>query len=73
MKTNYSNWLKAASIRAVKTVVQTAVACLSVSSMISEVDFVMVLSTSALSGLLSILTSISGLPELKQGEDSDGI
>lgn len=65
----YIDWLKAASIRAVKTIAQTAIACLSVSSMISEVDFLTVLSTSALSGVLSMLTSVKGLPELKESEE----
>lgn len=57
-------WLKAAGIRAVKTVAQTAVATIGVSAMISEVDWIAVLSTSALAGILSLLTSVKGLPEL---------
>lgn len=57
-------WLKAAGIRAIKTVAQTAVATIGVSAMISEVDWIAVLSTSALAGIISLLTSIKGLPEL---------
>lgn len=57
-------WLKAAGIRAIKTVAQTAVATIGVSTMISEVDWIAVLSTSALAGIISLLTSIKGLPEL---------
>ena len=64
-KEYFVNWLKAAGMRALKTVAQTAFASMSVASMISEVDFVTVLSTAALAGILSILTSIKGLPELK--------
>ncbi|MBE6825035.1 MAG: hypothetical protein E7513_06785 [Ruminococcaceae bacterium] len=65
-KSYYINWLKAAVIRALKTVAQTAVATISVSSMVSEVDWVAVLSTSALSGVLSLLTSVTGLPEVNE-------
>ncbi len=57
-------WLKVAGIRAIKTVAQTAVATIGVSAMISEVDWIAVLSTSALAGIISLLTSIKGLPEL---------
>lgn len=58
-------WIKAAGIRAVKTVAQTAVAMIGTSVVISEVDWVMVVSASVLSGVLSLLTSVAGLPELK--------
>ena len=58
-------WLKAAGIRAIKTVAQTAVASIGVSSTLGQVDWVTVISTSILAGLLSILTSITGLPEVK--------
>ena len=58
-------WVKAALIRAVKTIAQTAVAAVGTSAMFSEVDWVAVLSTAALAGVLSILTSIAGLPEVK--------
>ena len=58
-------WIKAAGIRAVKTIAQTAVAMIGTSVVISEVDWVMVVSASVLSGVLSLLTSVAGLPELK--------
>lgn len=58
-------WLKAASIRAIKTAAQTAVATIGVSAVMSEVDWVAVLSASALAAILSILTSVAGLPEVK--------
>ncbi|MDO4749081.1 MAG: holin [Eubacteriales bacterium] len=63
-KQNILIWLKAAGIRAIKTVAQTAVATIGVSAMISEVDWIAVLSTSALAGIISLLTSVKGLPEL---------
>ena len=59
------NWWKAAGVRAIKTVAQTAVAMIGTSVVISEVDWVMVVSASVLSGVLSLLTSVAGLPELK--------
>lgn len=58
-------WLKAAGIRAVKTVAQTAVATIGTTAMFSEVDWKIVASTALLSGVLSLLTSVAGLPELE--------
>ena len=58
-------WLKAAGIRAVKTVAQTAVATIGTSAVMSTVDWKLVLSASLLSGILSVLTSVAGLPEVK--------
>lgn len=57
-------WFKAAGIRAIKTVAQTAVAMIPVAVMITEVDWITVLGTALTAGLLSILSSIAGLPEL---------
>ena len=59
-------WFKAAGIRAVKTIAQTATAMLATATMLNEVNWIALLSASALSGLLSMLTSIAGLPEIKE-------
>lgn len=66
MKANFTLWLKAAVVRAVKTIAQTAVATIGTTAMLSEVDWVLVASASALAGILSILTSVAGLPEVKE-------
>lgn len=65
---NWFKWFKAAGIRAVKTIAQTAAATMGMSMTFNQVDWKFVLSASLLSGLLSILTSISGLPELEQND-----
>lgn len=62
------NWMKAAGIRAIKTVAQTAVATIGTGAIISEVDWIVVASASALAGILSMLTSIAGLPEVEKNE-----
>lgn len=62
----FKKWFKAAGIRAVKTVAQTAVAMIPVGIAINEVDWLMVAGTAALAGVLSILTSVAGLPEVKE-------
>lgn len=59
-------WLKAAGIRALKTVAQTATATIGTTAVLNEVDWLVVASASTLAGILSILTSIAGLPELKE-------
>ena len=66
MKTNFKKWLKCASVRALKTICQTAIATIGTSAVMSEVDWVLVGSASLLSGILSILTSIAGLPEVDE-------
>ena len=62
---NFTLWMKAAAIRAVKTIAQTAIATLGTSAAIGEVNWVMVGSASLMAGILSLLTSIAGLPEVK--------
>lgn len=64
-------WLKAAGIRAIKTVAQTAVATIGTSVVMGDVNWAMVGSASLLAGILSMLTSVAGLPELKEGEKSE--
>jgi len=64
MKTSFKKWAKAALVRAVKTVAQTAVAMIPVGVSIAEVGWLEVVGTAALAGVVSILTSVAGLPEL---------
>jgi hydroxymethylglutaryl-CoA reductase len=66
---NFETWIKAAAVRAIKTVAQTAVATIGTSAAISQVDWKLVVSASVLAGLLSLLTSVAGLPEVKAGEE----
>ena len=63
--TNFKNWIVAAGIRAIKTFAQSAVAAIGVTATISEVDWLVVISTAGLAAILSLLTSVSGLPELE--------
>ena len=58
-------WLRAALVRAVKTIAQSAIAAIGTTAVLSEVNWLMVVSTALLSGLLSLLTSVAGLPEVK--------
>lgn len=63
---NLKLWLKCAGVRAVKTIAQTAVGVIGASALISEVNWVTVVSAAALAGVVSMLTSIAGLPECKE-------
>ena len=60
---DWKNWFKIAGVRAIKTVCQTAVATIGVATVMSEVNWISVASASLLAGVLSILTSVAGLPE----------
>ena len=66
MKSNFKEWAKAAGIRAVKTVAQTAIATIGTTALITEVNWAVVAAASALAGALSLLTSIAGLPEVEE-------
>ena len=63
---NWKKWVKAAGVRAVKTVAQTFVATIGTTTVMGAVDWKMVLSASVLAGILSLATSVAGLPELKE-------
>lgn len=65
MKEKFIKWIKAAGVRAVKTIAQTAVATIGTAAVLGEVDWVMVGSAAVLAGVLSLLTSVAGLPELE--------
>ena len=67
-KAYWIKWAKAAAVRAVKTIAQTAVATVGTAAAMGDVNWVMVASAAALSGVLSLLTSIAGLPEVQAGE-----
>ena len=68
---NWKNWFKAAGIRAIKTIAQTAIATIGTSAVMGDVNWVMVASASALAGILSMLTSVAGLPEVNEGDDTN--
>jgi hypothetical protein len=61
-------WIKAAGIRAIKTMAQTAVAVIGTAAVVSAVDWKMAVSASVVAGVVSLLTSVAGLPEVKDGE-----
>lgn len=67
MSNYWKTWIKAAAVRAVKTIAQTAAATIGTAAVIGEVNWVMVGSASLLAGILSLLTSVAGLPEVKGG------
>lgn len=64
-------WIKAAGIRALKTFAQAAVASISVGAAMNDIDWVPVLSVSAVAAVCSVLTSIAGLPEIEEGSNED--
>lgn len=66
--TNWKAWFKAALVRSVKTVAQTAASLIGVGAVMADIDWIMVGSASLLAGILSILTSVAGLPEVKAEE-----
>ena len=66
MSTKTKKWIKAALVRCVRTIAQTSVATIGAAAVLSDVNWVMVVSASLLAGLLSILTSVAGLPEVKE-------
>lgn len=65
-KETFKVWLRAAAIRAIKTIAQAAISIIGTSVVLGEVDWKMVLSASILSGILSLLTSVAGLPEVTE-------
>lgn len=71
MKKNLKTWLKAAGVRAIKTLAQTAVATIGTSAVMGDVNWIAVGSASALAGILSLLTSVAGLPEVKEASGDD--
>lgn len=67
-KEYWKNWAKAAGVRAVKTVAQTFVATIGTAAVLQDVKWIMVLSASALAGVISLATSVAGLPEVSMEE-----
>ena len=68
MSEKVKNWIKCAGVRAIKTVAQTAVGSIGASAMFSEVNWKIVISGALLAGVVSLLTSVAGLPEVKECE-----
>ena len=65
---NTKKWVKAAAVRAVKTMAQTAVSLVSVGAVMSDINWTMVASASAVAGIVSVLTSVAGIPEVSEDE-----
>ena len=66
MSTKTATWIKAAGVRGIKTISQTAVATIGTAAVMGDVNWIMVASAAGLAGVLSILTSVAGLPEIKE-------
>lgn len=66
LNVNFKNWAKASAVRAIKTVAQTAVGAIGASAYMGEVNWALVGSASALAGIVSLLTSVAGIPEVKE-------
>ena len=73
MNWNWKEWVKAAGIRAIKTFAQAAIGAVGATALISEVDWAMVFGAAALAAILSLLTSLAGLPELQPVEGKHSI
>lgn len=71
MKTCWKTWLKAAAIRAVRTVAQSAIATIGTTAAFGQVDWALVGSTALLAGVLSLLNALTGLPECEEGETNE--
>ena len=70
-KENFKKWLKAAGIRAIKTMAQTAISLITVGVAMTDINWIAILSVCAVAGIASLLTSVAGLPELKNGEGEE--
>ncbi|MCR5749251.1 MAG: holin [Lactobacillus sp.] len=70
MSNYWKNWIKAAGVRAIKTVAQTAVATIGTAAVLGDVNWTLVASAAALAGILSLLTSVAGIPEVSKEGDS---
>lgn len=71
MRVNFKEWLKAAGIRAIRTVAQAAIAAIGTTAVLTDVNWAVVVSTALLAGVLSLLTSLAGLPEVKDRTEEE--